>query len=72
MKALTLRRPTFPAVRVVFLVECDYCFLRHEATYHHEGRWSEGSLYEVTCTDGLTDYYTSDRLVTVVKTRRPW
>lgn len=44
-------------------VECDTCGGRHPATYHHEGQFGEGAVYEVTCTvDGLADYYLTERV----------
>lgn len=44
-------------------VECDTCGERHPATYHHDGQFGEGPVYEVTCTrDGLADYYLTERV----------
>lgn len=41
-------------------VRCDVgaCPLTHEACYSHEGRFGEGPVYAVVCTDGLTTWYT--------------
>jgi hypothetical protein len=42
-------------------VVCFQCEARHEAEYSHEGRFGEGPIYAVVCTeDGLTDYYTTE------------
>jgi hypothetical protein len=44
-------------------VTCDECGETHEATYSHEGRYNEGAIYAVVCErDGLTDYYTEERV----------
>jgi hypothetical protein len=44
-------------------VICDECGKRHEATYSHEGRFNEGAIFAVVCdVDGLTDFYTSERV----------
>jgi hypothetical protein len=50
-------------------VGCHYCGGRHVAEYHHEGRYGEGHIYAVVCTDpvanrlGVIDYYTTEALV---------
>ena len=42
-------------------VQCFECGAWHEAEYSHDGRFGEGPIYAVTCTDGLlTSYYTSE------------
>jgi hypothetical protein len=47
---------------VKFEVECDQCGKRHEATPVHVSP-TQGQIFAVVCEDGLTDYYTSERLV---------
>lgn len=44
-------------------VVCDECGKRHVAEESHEGVHGEGTIYAVVCEDGLTDYYTAERLV---------
>jgi hypothetical protein len=55
------RRDTI--VQVGRLSPCDVCGRSHEAVYSHEGRFGEGPIYAVVCTDGLTSYYTLDLVV---------
>lgn len=48
-----------PALTVDF---CDTCEKVHPAEYSHEGRFGQGAIYAVVCDDGLTDYYTAERI----------
>lgn len=42
---------------------CDGCGQQHEAEYSHPGRFNEGPIFAVTCTeDGLTSYHTIEGL----------
>ena len=39
--------------------ECRNCGAAHAATYHHEGSFGEGAIFEVICpVDGLSDFVT--------------
>jgi hypothetical protein len=47
--------------QAVYEVTCQECGQVHIAEYSHEGRFNEGPIYAVVCTqDNLTDYYTSE------------
>lgn len=46
---------------------CDYCgSTEHQAVYSHEGRWGQGPIYAVVCTEDQewrTAYYTLEVVV---------
>lgn len=41
---------------------CDECEQVHHAEPSHEGTFGEGLIYAVVCVDGLTSYYTAERV----------
>lgn len=48
---------------------CQRCGKTHEAEYSHEGRFNEGPIFAVVCTDDhLTDYYTEEGLLPLPQT----
>ena len=47
-----------------YFILCHECGEEHPAHYDHEGRWGEGPIYVVICSDGLADYYTTELLIT--------
>lgn len=59
---------TYPGTNVttpeIVMGECDGCGKPHPASYSHEGRFSEGPVWEVPCpVDGRSTFVTVEGLV---------
>lgn len=56
----------------MILGPCDGCQGTHEATYSHEGAWSQGAIYEVPCPiDGRSTFVTTEVITHTPERRVP-